>query len=210
MKQFIGVFTAIIALPFIANAQMAGGAQAGSYQGIISGTYAFHDSYNPSIIQNGQTLTCTASGTSYQWYLNDTLKTQYTTKLITIKPTEGGIWKVVVANALGCTTTSPGLNVGGSGVMESPEISSVLTLLPASPNPANQFTTLLYGLSKDEDVELVVWDVLGHEVHRESFGRQANGEHEVVVSTANFSSGVYSYIIVAGGVSMEQSFVVSK
>jgi hypothetical protein len=212
MKKLIVVFFAIAALPIGVSAQMSGGAQTGSYLGIGAGSYAFQGIANPTISQRGLNLICSAAGSLYQWYLNGILQSQFNGKqpIITIPASDTGVWTVSVANASGCTTTSPGLRVGSSGVEESPAATSLLTLLPASPDPANQSTTLSYDLTEEEDVVIVLWDVLGHEIEHETIGSQGIGLHEFIVPTTTLSSGVYTYMIEAGPVSVRQSFIVSK
>ncbi|HXX65104.1 MAG TPA: T9SS type A sorting domain-containing protein [Bacteroidota bacterium] len=66
------------------------------------------------------------------------------------------------------------------------------------PNPFNPSTTIQYALSKAQNVQLKVYNLLGQEVATLVDGRMAAGFHSVQFNAARLASGVYIYKIVAG------------
>ncbi|MCX6120912.1 MAG: T9SS type A sorting domain-containing protein [Ignavibacteriales bacterium] len=67
------------------------------------------------------------------------------------------------------------------------------------PNPFNPSTTILYNLSKPENVTLEIFDALGRQVKtvlRDM--HQSMGQHQVIVDMGDYSSGVYFYELKAG------------
>ncbi len=69
------------------------------------------------------------------------------------------------------------------------------------PNPVTNNTTIVYGLTKDADIEIFMTDVTGKQVYYNKVGKQSSGQHEINISTAKLglSSGTYYYTIVADG-----------
>ena len=74
------------------------------------------------------------------------------------------------------------------------------TLLGNYPNPFNPSTTISYNLPKKSDVELRIYDILGHEVKSYFIASQSTGVQNIVWNGINnnneqLSSGVYIYIL---------------
>ena len=66
------------------------------------------------------------------------------------------------------------------------------------PNPFNPSTTILYTLSQQEKVKLVVYDILGKEVKTLVNESQGPGVYKVVFNAGNLASGIYFYSITTG------------
>lgn len=69
------------------------------------------------------------------------------------------------------------------------------------PNPFNPSTQITYSLSKDTQVRVSVYNLLGQEVARLVDRFQEAGRHSVVFRPNDFSSGVYLYEVQAGAFS---------
>ena len=83
------------------------------------------------------------------------------------------------------------------------EIPQVFELFQNRPNPFNPVTTIRYVLYGTEQVNLKVYDVLGHEVATLVDSIQGAGSHEIIWQGTNkvgrqVSSGIYFYCLCAG------------
>lgn len=67
------------------------------------------------------------------------------------------------------------------------------------PNPFNPMTVIRYSLARDGAVDLRVYDAAGREVARLASGRESRGTHEVTWRPSTLASGVYFYVLKAGG-----------
>ena len=68
----------------------------------------------------------------------------------------------------------------------------------AYPNPFNPTTTIAYDLPEAAAVTLLVYDVLGREVHRRLVGQQGAGRgHQIAFDGQGLTSGMYLYRVVA-------------
>ncbi|HPC11332.1 MAG TPA: T9SS type A sorting domain-containing protein, partial [candidate division Zixibacteria bacterium] len=61
------------------------------------------------------------------------------------------------------------------------------------PNPFNPSTTIGFTLPTAQDVQLVVYNVLGQEIATLVNGRMAAGSHQVTFEASGRPSGVYFY-----------------
>jgi hypothetical protein len=77
-------------------------------------------------------------------------------------------------------------------------IPTVYSLSQNYPNPFNPSTTIKFGLPKNSEVKLVVYDVLGQVVAQLAKKDMTAGYHTVTFSASRFSSGIYFYRIEAG------------
>lgn len=66
------------------------------------------------------------------------------------------------------------------------------------PNPFTERTTIRYTLPEDDDVQLVVYDLLGRAVQHLVDGYQEAGQHDVTVDGSALPSGTYVYRLRAG------------
>lgn len=83
-----------------------------------------------------------------------------------------------------------------SGVQK--QIPAEFSLSQNYPNPFNPATRIAYGLPKNSNVTLRVYNALGQEVAVLQNGEQDAGIHEVIFDGTRLGSGVYFYRIQAG------------
>ncbi len=67
------------------------------------------------------------------------------------------------------------------------------TLNQNYPNPFNPTTQIQFGLPRDSDIRLVVFDLQGREVQVLAQGGYTAGTHTVTANMKNFASGLYLY-----------------
>ena len=82
-------------------------------------------------------------------------------------------------------------------------IVSVETLSPIEfaleqnyPNPFNPATTIKYSISKDQLVDLKIYDVMGNEIVTLVSEIKSSGNYEVIFDASNLPSGAYFYTLV--------------
>lgn len=78
------------------------------------------------------------------------------------------------------------------------------------PNPFNPVTTISYQLPKEGHVKIVLYDVLGKEVHTLISDNLPAGQYKIKFNASNVSSGVYFYKMTAGDYSDIKRMVVIK
>jgi len=61
------------------------------------------------------------------------------------------------------------------------------------PNPFNPLTTIEYQLPKSSQVEICIYNMIGHKVATLVSGKQAAGTYKIEWNASSFSSGVYLY-----------------
>lgn len=79
------------------------------------------------------------------------------------------------------------------------EIPAAFTLEQNYPNPFNPTTSIRYNVAQGGDVRLAVYDVLGRHVVTLVEGAHTAGTYEVQVDASNWASGMYVYVLEAGG-----------
>jgi PKD repeat protein len=101
---------------------------------------------------------------------------------------------------------------GGTDV--EPELSTakapVTGLEQNVPNPFNPRTTIAFTLAADGNVRLDVFDVTGRRVTTLVDGVKSAGRHAVDFEASSFSSGIYFYRLIAGGVVEQKKMVLLK
>jgi hypothetical protein len=133
----------------------------------------------PSIIQNGDTLTCSVPGTSYGWYKNSVLLPAYTTQSIILTlPADNGSWQVRVSNSFNCKSTSSPLTVVG---ME--EITE--TSISIFPNPAITELRIKNEELKIERIE--IYDVFGKKLFSQISGLTS----QISIDVSHLPPGIY-------------------
>ena len=80
----------------------------------------------------------------------------------------------------------------------SSQLPTVFSLSQNYPNPFNPTTTIKFGLPKNSDVKLVIYDVVGRVVAKVAEKRLNAGFHEFTFNASKFSSGIYFYRFEAG------------
>ena len=83
-------------------------------------------------------------------------------------------------------------------------------LLQNFPNPFNPSTTIHYTLSKNSEVMLKIFDLLGKEVETIVSGEKPAGDYEVIWNAKNLPSGIYFYTIRAGEFSETKKLTLLK
>ena len=72
------------------------------------------------------------------------------------------------------------------------------TLNQNYPNPFNPTTLIQFGLPRDSDIRLVVFNLLGREIAVLAEGEYTAGTYSVTFNATNLTSGIYLYQLVAG------------
>lgn len=85
-----------------------------------------------------------------------------------------------------------------TGSLDVPPVARRATLEPSAPNPMAAATTIAWTLSRDEHVDLRIYDITGREVTRLAGGAMAQGRHSLVWNGSDSSGrrmppGVYQY-----------------
>jgi len=78
------------------------------------------------------------------------------------------------------------------------------------PNPFNPTTTISYAIQKTGNVELKVYDLLGHEVATLVENVQNPGNYSVTLDAKDLSSGVYTYTLKSAGSIMSHKMILMK
>ncbi len=87
-----------------------------------------------------------------------------------------------------------GFDVSGIGIeIGSQPEASALYLSPASPNPSAAAVGISYSVPKSGEVELSVYDIVGHKVATLAAGMMSAGRHEASWNGASVAAGVYFY-----------------
>jgi hypothetical protein len=77
-----------------------------------------------------------------------------------------------------------------------------------SPNPASEFANVVVSLTKNENVEINVYDAMGKLVIANNIGSQLTGYHTYKVNTSNLTSGMYLFTIKIGDSQTSKKVVV--
>ena len=80
-----------------------------------------------------------------------------------------------------------------------PQIPADFVLEQNYPNPFNKSTTIAFGQTRDAQVKLSVYDILGRKVAELFNGWLQVGIHRITFTGQNLSSGIYFYRLIAGG-----------
>ena len=67
-----------------------------------------------------------------------------------------------------------------------------------SPNPASEYANVVVSLTKNDNVEINVYDAMGKLVIANNIGSQLTGYHTYKVNTSNLTSGMYLFTIKIG------------
>lgn len=83
------------------------------------------------------------------------------------------------------------------------------------PNPFSSKTTIPYGLNKESDVQVTIYDILGRVVRKFNVGRQSVGTHNVLWDGRNnfgqtVATGVYFYRLYANGESQVKKMIFNQ
>lgn len=138
----------------------------------------------PTVVQTHDTLLCTASATSYQWFLDGNPIPGATTPSYVYLA--NGNYYVEVFNAQGCSTVSVPIHIFDIGI---DELSATATL-SVYPNPATDDVTLDLNLSKASDIRITLIDIAGQTVYSDVLS-QFIGEYKKEVNLKERAKGIY-------------------
>jgi hypothetical protein len=78
------------------------------------------------------------------------------------------------------------------------------------PNPFNANTTIRYSLESDSPVTITVFDLMGRRMETLVDAIKGAGSHSAIWNADGYSSGIYFYIIKAGGNSVSGKMALVK
>ena len=87
---------------------------------------------------------------------------------------------------------------------------SQIALLGNYPNPFNPTTSIRFNLPEATHVRLSVYDVTGRQVAILADGNQSRGMHQIPFDGSQLGSGIYIYILDAGGVRLSGKMMLLK
>lgn len=142
-----------------------------------------------SVLQPGQSVALTCTGASgYLW------STGATTKSIVVSA--AGIYTVRAYSAPNCFTLSLPVTITeattGLGTVQENNFNA----LSVYPNPAKDHLTVTYVSDKNQDAELILFDLAGRELVRRSVKSFA-GENQLEMHVAEFARGTYFAALVS-------------
>ncbi|MFZ4413230.1 MAG: M6 family metalloprotease domain-containing protein [Bacteroidales bacterium] len=147
----------------------------------------------PTITQIGNILSSDAINGN-QWYFEMTGALSSATSNI-INPIQSGSYYVVVVEN-GCQSApSNSIYYNFSGITEN---QSTLSEVNVYPNPFTEKTTITYSLTKDENVEISIYDITGQELIKSDASKQSKGNQSFILDASQLSSGIYFYKLNAG------------
>ncbi|MEG8947697.1 cohesin domain-containing protein [Rosettibacter firmus] len=117
-------------------------------------------------------------------------------------PSQAGMTFILIVEVSDGTlkaTSRRTIKVSGTvtGVEESEVIPSDYVLLQNYPNPFNPSTTIKFGLPKDSNVRLTIYNILGQEIMTLVNGFMSAGYHIVKFDASELNTGMYIYKIQA-------------
>jgi len=78
------------------------------------------------------------------------------------------------------------------------------------PNPATEFATLNYNLTKETTMEIKLMDIAGKVVFQSTKMTKDAGEHENIIHTSELSNGIYNMVLNVDGKIITKKLVVAK
>lgn len=145
----------------------------------------------PVVLQQHDTLLCSATATAYQWYLDGNPIPSATGQSYIYLA--NGNYYVEVFNAQGCSTVSTPVHIVDIGI---DELSASATL-NVYPNPATDDLTLELNLSKAADVRIRLTNMAGQTVYTETLS-QFSGGYKKQLSLKEQASGMYYLQVMTG------------
>ena len=158
---------------------------------------------------------------NYGWFGAAANYTQFTVPLVYYTadvPDSASIWMAASEDTTESGTASIGTvfyvdDLSFSGTATSVTDKSNLNSFKLEqnyPNPFNPSTTISYNITKPENVQIKVYNVLGVEVASLVNEYQTAGKHSVRFNAENLSSGIYFYKIEAGSFSQIKKMTLLK
>jgi len=151
----------------------------------------------PIVSQTGNTLTCSATASSYQWHLSGTAISGATNKTHTA--TQNGFYKVEITDANSCKSMSDSMSVTLSGISE---LTNNQLLITISPNPFSSSATLVIASAAKQSpavgsdcfgrsslaMTFTMYDLLGRIVLQSAITNS-----QFTISRNGLSNGMYFY-----------------
>ncbi len=109
-------------------------------------------------------------------------------------------------------TLSPSLSKGATPIDNGPgSLPSEIKLEQNYPNPFNPTTNIGFSLNKSMIVSLKIYDIIGRLVSTPLVNKTLSaGDHNIIFSGSNLSSGVYIYRLTAGKNTYTQKMLLIK
>lgn len=145
------------------------------------------DPTTPVITQSGPTLSCSTSGTAYQWYFGGVPIAGATGSSYTGSPTLPlGTYEVVVTNNFGCNSVEGSFTVTLTTGLNQLSADNNIVVYP---NPTSGNVTFVLNTPKEGDYVLSVSDVLGRTIYTQNVHAITNYTGNLDLSSYN--KGVY-------------------
>ncbi len=139
----------------------------------------------PTITQTGRLLTANPSGYPfYQWINKNVVCPGETTDQFWISQT--GIYKVIITDSNGCSSTSNQLVVSVLTGMNSISVDNEVN---AYPNPTKGDLQIAFNLPDEGDYTLAVSNVLGQTIYTDKI--HLSGPQTSTINMSNYSKGIY-------------------
>jgi len=90
------------------------------------------------------------------------------------------------------------------------EVPEEVFLAQNYPNPFNPRTTIPFGIDKDADVSIIIYDILGRKVHTLVNRRLTAGTYDVTFHANHLASGVYFYRLITDSKVLVEKFTLIK
>jgi len=124
-------------------------------------------------------------------------------------------WRVNAANANGASEFSASriFTTGEQTTTYVNEFAKMPThceLFQNYPNPFNPVTSIEFTLPEEREMELVVYDILGHVVKQLASGKYRAGYHKVSFDASGLASGVYFYSLTTGDFVSVRKLILAK
>lgn len=110
----------------------------------------------------------------------------------------------------GIDTVHVTANSGTVGIGDDPNAPQTFSLSQNYPNPFNPTTTIRFTLPARENVQIVVYNLLGQAIMTVAEGSFSSGEHEVAFDGNGLASGTYIYRITAGSYTAVKKMILMK
>ncbi len=94
--------------------------------------------------------------------------------------------------------------------LDQPELPRDFYLGPVAPNPFNPATRLAFGLPREAELELRLYNLQGALVSRLSSGRLPAGHHEARIDGTGLASGVYIAVLESPGLRLTEKMLLLK
>jgi hypothetical protein len=156
----------------------------------------------PTIFAQGDTIFCTLTGYSLQWYLNGGSISGATAQ--TYVPLVDGTYSVVATDSNGCSISSDPLLIVGVGIGEL----NLVNMLEITPNPSDGMFNLSFETSRMADFQVKVSDLAGRTVFTKEI-KGAGGTYKMMIDLGAQSNGIYIFELRSGKFTERKKLIVN-